>query len=482
MDSGGTTPSDANAKRRPTAMLAAAAALAATALAAAFATAEASMGLNATTVLSFKPLAAATVVITLATKLFRHPHTAARGAKKSAGVRAEAANTGAADAADAVSGATAQAAPEDPVRWCFLPSGGKVGRSNMCNPVEHETERAHMRVIAMHRPTHERERDRTGDYPYSWHMQGRKRLWEIRMHMRLKQKPEGTFYFGLELSRYVPVPPAIRSVQKTMVSLCRSVVGCSLYHSVGDAPGEVEGELEPPTFVMPLWAIDQFVVSEPGEEPDLCGDFEGLGMRRTDGFSKYVAAMKEVVENLSTDKVYTFCFWGTSPFADVINWKAWGGVPGLWLNVNRFCGAPPLYVAMYELLGDEEQKQREEASVAADAPKTTAVARKAAVPRRHLRSQKRYYLHFALWSQKVPLDTETLDSLGISADTAANPPRDVPSAAATASGASTGDAADAPAADRPPSRSRRDGSRRASSSRGLTLLRSFTGGCGGCVN
>jgi hypothetical protein len=53
------------------------------------------------------------------------------------------------------------------------------------------------------------------------------------------------------------------------VSPCRQVI-----------PGE---EVEPSTFVMPLWAFDQFVVSEVGEEPEITGDLSNVGMRRSDG-------------------------------------------------------------------------------------------------------------------------------------------------------------------------------------------------------
>lgn len=106
---------------------------------------------------------------------------------------------------------------------------------------------------------------------------------------------------------------------------------------------------------MPLYAFDQFQVCPRGSEPELTGDLEGLGMRRSDGAKAYVAALRKALEELSTEharaletwniggenmeksafrlgnrrkserfgglwgaQVYTFCFWGVSQFLDCV--------------------------------------------------------------------------------------------------------------------------------------------------------------------
>jgi len=98
---------------------------------------------------------------------------------------------------------------------------------------------------------------------------------------------------------------------------------------------------------MPMWAFDQFEVSYAGREPSLDGDMEGRGMRRADGVKEYIAAMKATLTNLAVDKVYTFCFWGVSQFLDCMQWEVCGGIlPGVRLDFNKLCGAPPVYFSV----------------------------------------------------------------------------------------------------------------------------------------
>ena len=66
---------------------------------------------------------------------------------------------------------------------------------------------------------------------------------------------------------------------------------------------EVAGEVEPSTFVMPLWAFDQFVVSEAGEEPEITGDLANFGLRRSDGLKVYVKELQKCINEFSKDKV-----------------------------------------------------------------------------------------------------------------------------------------------------------------------------------
>eukprot|EP00913_Durusdinium_trenchii_P017156 g16135.t1 len=109
---------------------------------------------------------------------------------------------------------------------------------------------------------------------------------------------------------------------------------------------------------MPLWAFDQFEVSAKGKEPDLTVDLEGVGMRRSDGAKAYVTALRKALSELSTEHVYTFCFWGISQFLDCVRWEITGGImPGVTLDFNRLCGSPPVYLSVYELKAAGSEKR-----------------------------------------------------------------------------------------------------------------------------
>lgn len=272
----------------------------------------------------------------------------------------------------------AAAAIAEPLQWSILPSR-RVHSANGSEPVASEGEALSSKMLVLHRPTHDPAREASGAYPYSRLFARRRRLWEVRVQARFKRLPRGPIYFGLE-TRYMPghkLSGTAASVKRLMLRALRGFVGSDFYHSPGDDPAVVEGEPEPPTIAMPLWAIDQFLVSEPGEEPDLTSDLSRLGRRRTDGLKAYIRDMDDLVRNLSTEKVYTFCFWGVSQYLDGVNWELRGFLPGMRVDANKLCGAPPAYVVAYAL--DPE-----------------------AGDRRHLRSQKMYYFQVALWSALRP--------------------------------------------------------------------------------
>jgi len=201
--------------------------------------------------------------------------------------------------------------------------------------------------------------------------------------LHFKRVPQDQLFFSAELSRFVQVSGMTRQAQKALVAACQTVAG-ECYHSNGDDPSTVLAgkESEPPTFAMPLWAFDQFEVSNPGSEPDLKGDLDRVGMRRCDGAKTYIDAMKAALGNLSTDKVYTFCLWGVSQFLDCIRWEIVGGVlPGMTLDFNRLCGAPPAYLCIYELANRGTEKK-------------------------HMPSMKRSYIRVAAWSSLHPPNSE----------------------------------------------------------------------------
>lgn len=283
----------------------------------------------------------------------------------------------------------------DPLRWTFVPSTG-VMHANTPFVSETENERCRAKVITMHRPTHEPNLEETREYPFAWHFGGRRRLWEIRIQMRLKTLPKSPLHFGIELDNYVHVSGLAKQVQKLLTSSIRNVLGCNIYHSVGDDPAKTTGEVEAPTFVMPLWSFDQFIESKVGDEPDISGNLEGMGMRRTDGLAAYLKAMQVTIDNLSTDRVYTFCIWGISQFLDCMSWEL--RVPQLFgarMDFNKLCGSAPVYVGMYELSGTSDEDQR------------------------HLATRKQYYLHVAMWSEQRPPKAASLRAMGLSAGKAA---------------------------------------------------------------
>mmetsp|Transcript_28575 Transcript_28575/g.66203 ORF Transcript_28575/g.66203 Transcript_28575/m.66203 type:complete len:327 (-) Transcript_28575:36-1016(-) len=263
----------------------------------------------------------------------------------------------------------------DPLQWRFEePSGAQSEqRAGSWN-----NELCEVKLMAMHRPTHDTERMKANDYPFSWHLQGRKRLWELRLQMRFKETPKEPLFFAVELSRFVEISGITRQAQKALVSACQAIADC--YHSNGDDPNTLLAgrEAEAPTFAMPLWAFDQFDVSAPGSEPDLAGDLEGVGMRRTDNSTAYMHALKKALAELSTDRVYTFCFWGVSQFLDCIRWEVTGGIlPGVTMDFNRLCGQPPVYFSVYALRQEGAEK-------------------------RHLQSKKRTFFRIAAWSSLHP--------------------------------------------------------------------------------
>lgn len=269
---------------------------------------------------------------------------------------------------------------EDPIRGQLPDSTEEIRNHGTSRVVDFKNDFCTAKLVLMHRPTHQPHREQSGEYPFSWHLQGRKRLWEFRLQLRFQQLPQGQTYFGIELDRYVPVSGLARQVQKALVSACNKVVG-DCYHTCGQDPAEVQGEVEKPAFVMPLWAFDQFEVSEPGKEPSLLGDLTGVGRSRADGVSVYIKALRDTINSLSTDKVYTFSFWGISKYLDIMQWEVCGGLmPGVKMDFNKLCGSPPVFFTIYSLQGISKQDKDQ----------------------RHLQSRKRQYFRFGFWSTLRP--------------------------------------------------------------------------------
>lgn len=275
---------------------------------------------------------------------------------------------------------------QGPLRWSFLPSTGEF-RANSSDAVASENQLASLKFLVMHRPTHDSVMEAAGTYPYSSHFAGRRRTWEVRVQVRFKSKPKGKVCFGLEME-FQPGQGkslGVKQVQWMLLRAIRAAIGDGFYHSSGDDPSTTIGEVEPPSFIMPLWAVDQFIVSEEGEEPDLSSDLQGLGHLRANGTREYIDAMNSTMEDVSCEKVYTFCFWCVSPFVDVINWELKGLWPGFRMDAAKLSGEPLLYVVAYDLAYDQEKRCS-----------------------RHVDSRKDYFFKVALWSALKPPSSELL--------------------------------------------------------------------------
>jgi hypothetical protein len=226
----------------------------------------------------------------------------------------------------------------------------------------------------MGRPVHDRQQIADGNFPSARHFEGRKRQWEVRMQLRFKQLPKGPLHLGFEYTKYQRLPALVKRAEALIVASVSRIMG-PVYKSAGDDPAAMSGvEAEPPCASVPVYAFDQLIVSEVGEEPDITSSLEGSGWLRADGLAAYRQRVESTLGTPSADKVYTMCVWSVSQMIDVLNWTV--GVPGgLRMDANRLIGAPPMVVALYELDCEDGQQDT-----------------------RHLISRKTYYARFAYWS------------------------------------------------------------------------------------
>lgn len=276
-----------------------------------------------------------------------------------------------------------QTTPGGVLHGTFVPSTGLFDFSED-RVQEVENDNCHCKCYVLYRPTDDPDKEASGEYPNADHFRDRKRLWEFRWQIRVKRPPKRPLAFGIELSQYVPVSGWARRIQTMTVSMLRKAVGKDLYHSCGDNPKDVAGEVERPVFVMPLWAWDQLIISEEGEEPDI-RHIESHGVLRTSGRSEFIRQLSRL--ELQPGKVYTVGFWCISRFLDVVNWSMLGVVPG-GVGFDTFCGAPPVHIVIYELDDSHGGKDT-----------------------RHLQSRKTYWFNLALWSSKVPPSEPTMRKL-----------------------------------------------------------------------
>jgi len=273
----------------------------------------------------------------------------------------------------------------------FLPPTELV-YSNASDSFPFDNENCSGSFVPLHRPTYDSSLDKSGKFPYGDHFRGKKRIWELRYQLKFKKRPtESKLFFGVECETYVPLNAATKRVMDFTVSSFRQLCGESLYHSVGDDPNEVQGETERPTCMLPLWALDQFIVTPEGEEPPSLTEpgLEELGEKRVGRVREYQHLMDEL--DLRPGPTYTFCFWGISRWFDVIAWEAQNIPLVTPLDINQYCGRPPLYLVFYTLNDGYAGEKR------------------------HLQSRKNYYFRCGFWSsEQRPRQSVVLEFLGSS--------------------------------------------------------------------
>eukprot|EP00746_Dinoflagellata_sp_MGD_P034207 gnl/MRDRNA2_/MRDRNA2_18166_c0_seq1.p1 gnl/MRDRNA2_/MRDRNA2_18166_c0~~gnl/MRDRNA2_/MRDRNA2_18166_c0_seq1.p1 ORF type:complete len:401 (+),score=60.20 gnl/MRDRNA2_/MRDRNA2_18166_c0_seq1:126-1328(+) len=249
----------------------------------------------------------------------------------------------------------------------------RVVRSNELEPRLWENDTLRGKVIMMHKHPCADE----GIGLNSAHFRGRRRLWEVRVQVQFKRRPSGPLYFGVEASNKMVKPSAwTKYLVDATVKLLRTVAH-DTYLARGDNPAVVKGELEKPAFVMPMKAFDQMIVSEPGEEPDIMGDLQGLGILRADDYNGFCHSISEL--DLGPGKTYTFCFWCISRFLNATRWEVSSAIPGCNINFSSLCGPAPVGLVWYELKTDTRR------------PDGT-------LETRHLKSLKRSLFRMDFWS------------------------------------------------------------------------------------
>ncbi|CAJ1419155.1 unnamed protein product [Effrenium voratum] len=264
--------------------------------------------------------------------------------------------------------------------------------SNPEEPFAFETELCKGSYFFFHPPTDGRAfRGASGGLDFAEYFRGKTRLWELRMQLTMKTAlPSKDLYFGVELEDYVHLPAAAKRVVQLSVAAIRQAVG-GVYHTQGDdpskaAPGE---EWEKPTIVLPLWAFDQFVITQPGEDaPDMTSpDFPEYGSRRKGRIAEYIREMDDLVANLGPGPTYTLSFWGNSRFLDVLKLR---GIPLVTpFDFEPLIGQPPVYAVVYCLTPPPSGSKEA----------------------RHLPSRKKYIFRAAIWNSEKRVTQQLFEKL-----------------------------------------------------------------------
>lgn len=260
----------------------------------------------------------------------------------------------------------------------FLPRG-LVSFSNASSAVSLEGEVCSAKWLWVHKPTDNATKLESGQYPYSEHMHGRKRLWEMRWQMTFKKPIDGDLFIGIELDRFYKKSAVQRYLGESLKSAFKHASG-GAYNSDGDDPERTCGELERPSIVFPLTLIDQLIVTPEGEQPpDLASPLlPNLGIRRAEDRKAFKKAIQALT--LGPGATYTFCLWCISQFADGISWLSPSRGPFPTIKFSDIEFHTPGYAVAYKLKACDKNRRES----------------------RHLDSRKEYLFRMAFWGSEVP--------------------------------------------------------------------------------
>ena len=238
-------------------------------------------------------------------------------------------------------------------------------------------------VIALHRPTAD-----VGSHhadPYAWHFEGKARIWEFRLQGRLKTIPKGRCFVGITFEEFdysvLPNAPA-RLMASAGLPLLRRAVGQEIAFSWGSRENAAQADDPEKMRIVCEWTgWDQVIVTPAGQAPPaLSSDITSLGLRRNMDISseKYRELVAEIMGSLDTESTYTFCFWGASRFADLINWNLKSLLPlGKTVSLSTVLGNYVPHLVLYGL--DDRDSESD----------------------RHVASRKTRYFEMMMWSTLV---------------------------------------------------------------------------------
>lgn len=244
-----------------------------------------------------------------------------------------------------------------------------------------------------------------GGLDFDEYFRGKTRRWELRVQFKFKRLPNPgeELFFGCELGGYVPMNASARRAIALAVAGMRQAIG-GVYQTNGDDPASLPPGEEPeiPCCVLPLWAFDQFAITEPGETPPDLTDvnFPSIGTIRKGHLSQYMREMDDLVKTLDTKRTYTLGFWGNSRWLDIIDWQL-RNVPLVSpFPFDTLLGPPPVYACLYCLSDFGLQPSGKD--------------------KKHMQSRKKYYFRAAIWSSNKRPERRIFEALaGVSADPAA---------------------------------------------------------------
>jgi hypothetical protein len=176
---------------------------------------------------------------------------------------------------------------------------------------------------------------------------GKRRLFWVQLQVQFKKVPSGILYIGGEVPRSMNLGFFTGGLTKVILSVLQSLVR-GLHCSFGQLfPDDVKNQRdeELPHICFPLYtAVDQFVVTPPGDKPPTLGtaDFgeskEAMAARRKHGQPMF---------QYNTSDTYSFHF--HSFFIDFAKWRL-NGLPGMKdTELRTFWGDMPLRLCAYSL-------------------------------------------------------------------------------------------------------------------------------------